>query len=191
MVTGALDTDDEVAPRGASDRAARLRALVDDHHASIGRILRSLGVQDADVDDALQQTFVIASDKLASIRAGSERAFLVRVAVNVAARARRRRGRNREDADDERVRNTVASDGDPETLMEDRENMRMLDAILDAMPEPLREVFVLFEVEEMTMAAIADALEIPAGTVASRLRKAREEFEREVKRQRRGQEARR
>ncbi|MBS2015394.1 MAG: sigma-70 family RNA polymerase sigma factor [Deltaproteobacteria bacterium] len=180
-----------MAPRGASDRAARLRALVDDHHASIGRILRSLGVQDADVDDALQQTFVIASDKLASIRVGSERAFLVRVAVNVAARARRRRGRNREDADDERVRNTVASDGDPETLMEDRENMRMLDAVLDAMPEPLREVFVLFEVEEMTMAAIADALEIPAGTVASRLRKAREEFEREVKRQRRGQEARR
>lgn len=146
-------------------------------------------MQDADVDDALQQTFVTASDKLSSIRSGSERAFLVKVAVNIAARARRRRGKNREDADDDQVQRAQASGGDPESLLESREAMRLLDRILDAMDEPVREVFVLFEIEEMTMAGIADALDIPAGTVASRLRRAREEFERAVKRARVREEA--
>jgi RNA polymerase sigma-70 factor (ECF subfamily) len=42
----------------------------------------------------------------------------------------------------------------------------------------LRAVFVLFELEEMPTAEIAEALELPTGTVASRLRRAREEFRR-------------
>ena len=52
----------------------------------------------------------------------------------------------------------------------------MLDRALDAMPGDLRTVFVLFEIEEMTMAEISNVIEIPAGTVASRLRRAREVF---------------
>jgi RNA polymerase sigma-70 factor (ECF subfamily) len=40
----------------------------------------------------------------------------------------------------------------------------------------LRTVFILYEVEEMTMAEIATVLQIPPGTVASRLRRAREDF---------------
>jgi RNA polymerase sigma-70 factor (ECF subfamily) len=50
------------------------------------------------------------------------------------------------------------------------------------MPIELRVVFVLFELEEMTTAEIATLLEIPSGTVASRLRRARETFEDHVAR---------
>jgi len=46
----------------------------------------------------------------------------------------------------------------------------------------LRAVFVLFELEEMSTPEIADLLEIPTGTVASRLRRAREEFQKLVTR---------
>jgi RNA polymerase sigma-70 factor (ECF subfamily) len=53
----------------------------------------------------------------------------------------------------------------------------VLDALLEAMPFDLRSVFVLYEIEEMTMADIARTLGVPAGTVASRLRRARETFE--------------
>jgi RNA polymerase sigma-70 factor (ECF subfamily) len=42
----------------------------------------------------------------------------------------------------------------------------------------LRAVFVLYELEDFTMAEIARTLELPPGTVASRLRRARETFER-------------
>jgi RNA polymerase sigma-70 factor (ECF subfamily) len=50
------------------------------------------------------------------------------------------------------------------------------------MPEELRVVFVLFEIEEMSTPEIASLLAIPTGTAASRLRRAREEFDRRVAR---------
>jgi len=52
----------------------------------------------------------------------------------------------------------------------------MLDRVLSDMDGDLRTVFVLYEFEELSMAEIADALSIPRGTVASRLRRARGDF---------------
>jgi RNA polymerase sigma-70 factor (ECF subfamily) len=70
---------------------------------------------------------------------------------------------------------------DPAPSVEDRiDHARAraaLEAILDAMPLDLRTVFVLYELEQVTMAEIATILELPAGTVASRLRRAREQFQ--------------
>ncbi|MDX2091773.1 MAG: sigma-70 family RNA polymerase sigma factor [Kofleriaceae bacterium] len=56
----------------------------------------------------------------------------------------------------------------------DRQRARaVLDRILDAMDDDLRAVFVLYELEELTMSEIANTLELTPGTVASRLRRAR------------------
>ncbi|HEY0468747.1 MAG TPA: sigma factor-like helix-turn-helix DNA-binding protein, partial [Polyangiaceae bacterium] len=52
----------------------------------------------------------------------------------------------------------------------------------DEMPEDLRLVFVLFELEELSTRQIAELCEIPVGTAASRLRRAREDFEQRVAR---------
>jgi RNA polymerase sigma-70 factor (ECF subfamily) len=61
-----------------------------------------------------------------------------------------------------------------------------LERILESMDEDTRTVFVLFELEGMTMAAIAKLVGVPMGTVASRLRRAREDFQREARRVRSG-----
>lgn len=53
----------------------------------------------------------------------------------------------------------------------------MLDEVLDTLPLDLRTVLVLHELEEMECSEIAELLDIPTGTVASRLRRAREKFE--------------
>ena len=58
----------------------------------------------------------------------------------------------------------------------------MLDEVLQAMPIELRTVFVMSELEELTMAEIAEVESIPEGTVASRLRRARAEFSDQAKR---------
>jgi RNA polymerase sigma-70 factor (ECF subfamily) len=52
----------------------------------------------------------------------------------------------------------------------------VLRAVIDAIPTDLRVVFVLFELEELTLAQIAAMVGIPIGTAASRLRRARESF---------------
>ena len=62
-----------------------------------------------------------------------------------------------------------------------REMSQLLDAILSTMPEKLRLVFVMFELEEMSGEEIARLLDVPVGTVRSRLRLARAAFQREVK----------
>ena len=61
--------------------------------------------------------------------------------------------------------------------MREKEERALLDSALDALDPEAREVFVLHELEQMTMVGIAEALGIRPGTVASRLRRAREQFE--------------
>jgi RNA polymerase sigma-70 factor (ECF subfamily) len=162
---------ERVVPTPEAD--TRLRALVDAHHDFVWRSLRRLGVPPGDVDDGAQRVFLTVSRKLASIRESSERSFLFQTALRVAADARRSRMRRREVAHDEE-----AVDDAPggEELLDLRRARKRLDAILDGMSMDLRAVFVLFELDEMTMAEIATLLGLPAGTVASRLRRARSEF---------------
>ena len=69
---------------------------------------------------------------------------------------------------------------DGEREAEQRRRRRWLDHLLDRLAPELREVFVLVELAEMTMAESAVVLRIPEGTVASRLRRAREAFRAEV-----------
>jgi RNA polymerase sigma-70 factor (ECF subfamily) len=60
--------------------------------------------------------------------------------------------------------------------------MDILDAVLADMPDDLREVLVLAEIEEQSAPEVAAMLEIPIGTVASRLRRAREAFTKSARR---------
>lgn len=160
---------------------ARLRALVDQHMDLAGRIIRNLGIADCDVDDLLQQAFSITADRLGDITAGKERAFLIQTAIRLAASARRAQARSRELLTGELP---DVSDGraTPEEVSDQAQTLRMLDSVLADMELDLRAVFVLYEIEEVTMAEIATVLQIPPGTVASRLRRAREDFLARVRR---------
>jgi RNA polymerase sigma-70 factor (ECF subfamily) len=75
--------------------------------------------------------------------------------------------------------------GSPDTaddLVERSRARALLDSILGELPEPLRSVFVLYEIEQLSTHEIADLLGLPRGTVASRLRRARAEFEKRAQR---------
>lgn len=152
-----------------------LRKLVVDHLDFVWRSLRRFGVPAADVDDATQQVFLIANDKLGKIHPGSERSFLVGVATRVASHVRRSYHR-REAAEQRLSVNPHESTLNPEELTERLEARALLDRVLDGMPEELRAVFVLFELEELSIDQTASLLILPRGTVATRLRRAREVF---------------
>jgi len=171
---GALERDDGHSADG-STATGRLRGMVDEYYAFIWRSLRRLGVPQADVDDAVQQVFLTASRKLASIRPESEKSFLFQTAVRVASDARRTIRRRREVLD-ESPGDTPDSAPDAEALAEMRQARATLDVILEGMPIDLRVVFVLYELDEMPTPEIAALLDVPVGTAASRLRRARAEF---------------
>jgi RNA polymerase sigma-70 factor (ECF subfamily) len=155
--------------------AGRLNALVRAEFPYVWRLCRRLGLSESDADDAAQQVFLVAARRFADIRPGSERAFLYGVAVNAAAKVREARARRREDSD---AALELFESGSPnaEELLDREGARRLLDRLLDSMPDDLRTVFVLYEIERQTTLEIAEVLAIPVGTAASRLRRAREDF---------------
>jgi len=158
---------------------ARLHVLLADHHAFVWRSLRRLGVPDCDVDDASQQVFLVAHRRLSEIAHETERSFLFQTALRVAADWRRAHKRRREQPGMDLL-DVPDGAANPEELMDQRRARALLDQVLGDMPMDLRAVFVLFELEEMTMMEIATLSDIPPGTVASRLRRARHVFQKAV-----------
>ena len=156
--------------------------MVDSYFDFIWRSLRGLGVPSGAEDDATQQVFLIAAQKLDAIVSGSERSFLFTTARGIAANLHRARARNRELLDDDALATHADTAPNPEQVATSKEAGELLGRFLGNLPEDVRTVFVLFELEGLTMAAIAELLTLPAGTVASRLRRGREEFQDAAKR---------
>lgn len=170
-------------PERTPEEEARLRNLVLSNHPFIWRVVRRLGIPEADADDVTQEVFLVAAHRLSDIEDGKERSFLYSVAVRVAANARRA-GRRRQSAYDRfeiAPREPVPL---PDHLSEQRNAREMLDELLEQLPDDLREVLVLHEIEEIGVAEAAQILNIPVGTVGSRLRRGREKFHAAVARKR-------
>ncbi len=155
----------------------RVRHVVEEHYDFVWRSLRRLGITEESVDDAAQQVFCIFARRATEVAPEKDKTFLFGVVIRVAQNARRCRARRPEYADEERLARVPSEQASPEELLEERRARALLDALLDEMPMELRTVFVLYEIEEMTMVEIARVLDMPNGTVASRLRRARELFE--------------
>ena len=170
----AADHEIRTAPR-SGDRQARLRSMLNEHGGFVARTLRRAGVPQSDVDDEVQRTFIIASDRLEGLQLAAERRFLFNVALNVAAHMRRTFARRRRILGDEALE-SIDGPATPEQLIQRKRAREMLNGIIDRMPESLREAFMLYAFEELTFTEIATVLAIPRGTVASRIRRARRHF---------------
>jgi RNA polymerase sigma-70 factor (ECF subfamily) len=129
------------------------------------------------LDDGTQEVFIIVARKLEVIEPGHERSFTYGTAIRVAANLRRSRQASRFDQISNDTPATSEFAIDPEQLIDRKRLRELLDRILDTMPDELREVFVLFEFEKLTRRELSKLLQIPGGTVASRLRRAREIFQ--------------
>jgi RNA polymerase sigma-70 factor, ECF subfamily len=156
---------------------ARLRQLFDDHFSEVWRFVRRLGVPEPLADDAAQQIFCVLARRLGELEIGMERSFLTGTALRVAANYRRSARRSREITEAQSLERAPDPRDDPERIAEHRSELALLDRALDQLPTELRTAFVLFELEDLSMLEIAELLGIPRGTVASRLRRARAQFQ--------------
>ncbi len=172
-----------VAVAPVADGARPVFAEVYREHAGfVWRVLRRLGVHPADVEDACQDVFVVVHRKLPGFEARSSlRTWLYGIALRCAA-DHRRRGRRHPPAPTAVVEEAVAA-SQPEAIAE-RQARAELDEILDQLDDDKRAVFVLYELEELTMAEVAATVGCPLQTAYSRLYAARTSFEAAVKRRR-------
>jgi RNA polymerase sigma-70 factor (ECF subfamily) len=158
-------------PEGA-ETATSFRDVFETHAPFVWRALLGLGVSDNDVPDASQQVFVVLAQKLDRLESGcSLRTFAYGVCIKVAADFRNRAHVRREQlcaAPPERP--TAATQ---ETILSQREALRQLRDALNEIPPAQREVFVLFEIEQLPMNEVATAVGCPLQTAYSRLHAAR------------------
>lgn len=155
---------------------ARVRASVSEHYDFVWRSLRRLGVAEASADDEAQKVFCVFARRAGEVPSGKEKTFLFGVVIRTAQASRRTVARRAEVTDDAGLAELPADAPGPDQLLEEARARALLDRLIAAMPMDLRTVFILYELEDMTMADIATTLSLPPGTVASRLRRAREVF---------------
>lgn len=162
-----------------------------DHVAFLFRAARGFGVPRAAAEDVIQDVFLVVHRRLPELDAsGSLRGWLLRILMNV-VREHRRRFRRKGDHDVLDDTSVVVDPGrDPEEHASLSEAARLLGQILDAMTDDQREVFVLSEIEGVSMPDIAQAMQINVNTAYSRLRLARAEYETQVARVRAGRQRR-
>lgn len=157
-----------------SERLSRaFQQLFESQAATAWRALLHFGVSEAEVEDAAQEVFVIAHQKLAE---GTElehpRAWVYGIAWRVAA-AFRRRARHRHEVLGDVEEPEAESNRDPARQLEDRRRLVKLDRALASLADEQRAVFVLYEIEELTMREVSEALACSINTAFSRLYAAR------------------
>jgi RNA polymerase sigma-70 factor (ECF subfamily) len=163
------------APFEGGPTATGWRAFYEQHLPLVYRVARRMGVPESDVGDVCQEVFLRAFRGLDRFRGEAQvGTWLYRIVVREAIRARRS-GAVRKALLTLLGREPAPA---PPPATASAEAARELEALLARMKPRHREVFVLFEWEELTLEEVAAALASPLETVRSRLRRARREFDR-------------
>lgn len=172
------------AAEGLEDRVPGLAQLYAEHGRYVWRCLRSLGVFDRELDDAIQDLFLVVQRRLPEFDGRvAARTWLYAIAIRIARRYRERNQRaRRHDEFQERHTEQFAVAQDAEADIERNAKLALAHQALDALDDGKREVFVLSQVEQMSASEIAAITGLPVNTVYSRLRAARTAFAAEVKR---------
>jgi RNA polymerase sigma-70 factor, ECF subfamily len=173
------------SPPPVAEPRLALRDVYDAYAGYVWNSLRRLGASPADLEDLTHDVFVQVQRHLADYDpARPVKPWLFAFAFRVLSQHKRRGRRRRESASE------PADAVDPAPLADERlameQDRRLVIAALGHIEPERRAVFVLYEIDDVSMDAIACAMGIPVNTAYSRLRVAREEFKAAVTRIRRG-----
>jgi RNA polymerase sigma-70 factor (ECF subfamily) len=177
-------SDADLVRRIAQDDQKAFEALMRRHNGRLFRVARAILKDDAEAEDALQDAYLDAYKHIDSFQGGSQVAtWLVRIVANRALMRLRKQKRERvvvpfadphSTSSDSRTEDVVDRTGEsPSAAALRGEIRRILERRIDELPVAFRTVFVLREVEEMTVEETAESLGIPPATVRTRLFRAR------------------
>jgi RNA polymerase sigma-70 factor, ECF subfamily len=144
------------------------------------RAARRMGLGAADAEDVVQEAFVVVHRRLGEFEGRADiKAWVFKILLHLVRhhfRTRQRRPGDRA-AEDPGLVHDLATEQDPAAALERAEAVDALDRLLGQLDEDKREVLVLSEIEQMTLAQIAEVTGVNPNTVASRVRAARQEFD--------------
>jgi len=158
-----------------TDADAEFTALVERQSRFVFRVAYAVLLNAYDAEDAVQETFLKLYRNRGWQQAENERAFLARVAWRVAVDLRRRSTpivSSRAGTEHDDV--TPSPHPGPDEALATSSEHALVHAMIDALPEDLRVPLVLSTFEGLNSREIGRALDIPEGTVRTRLLRARQ-----------------
>jgi RNA polymerase sigma-70 factor, ECF subfamily len=173
-----VPTDREESEANAVEEKLDVAGIYAKHASFLWKSLFRMGVSQADLPDVLQEVLLVVHRRLDSFD-GSCRltTWLFAICLCVASTARRGQRRRREDPMDPSAQSSaLVESNDPERCALALEARRALNWALDGLDPEKRAVLVMFELEGISCAEIAQLLGVPRGTVFSRLSSARQAF---------------
>ena len=157
------------------ERNARFEQTVLPHLDAAYNLARWLIQDERDAEDVVQDACLRAFKFVDSFRGGDSRAWVLRIVRNTCySWLRQNREAQASVSFEETLTKTIDDDADPEVAVFQAVDTQMLRQGLDEMPVEFREVIVLRELEGLSYKEIASILDVPMGTVMSRLARARQ-----------------
>jgi RNA polymerase sigma-70 factor (ECF subfamily) len=172
-------TDEVVVERVLAGEAQLFELVMRRHNQKLYRIARGMGVADADCDDLLQQTYIQAYAKLVQFKGDSTfSTWLVRILINQCLMARRKSKSSvtvtgELDGFDNVAVGTYNEPVTPESEMIKEEVRRVIEQSIERLPEDYRVVYIMREIEGMSIKDIASTLGLTEVNVKVRLLRAR------------------
>ena len=180
---GTLTDERNLVERVKSGDQSAFRAIMEKNSRRLYRVARAVMRDDTEAEDVVQETYLRAFSNLATFRGESSlTTWLTRIALNGALGRKRRQRATVTLASVETAQETnaqiiqfpaMSTETDPERTAAQHEIRRLLERAMDALPEPFRVVFVMRDVEEMSIEEAASQLGIRPETVKTRLHRAR------------------
>jgi RNA polymerase sigma-70 factor (ECF subfamily) len=152
--------------------------IFEQHARFLWRTLMNLGVPSREAQDLCQEVMIVVHRRLPDFDGKSLRGWLYGICVRVASDYRRSARARRELTVDEVPQSGFEPD-QLDQLEKGAQRQRLMRA-LDRLGEEKRAALVLYEVEELTLAEVSEALGVPLQTVYSRIKAARQELRREL-----------
>ena len=136
-------------------------------------LARWLTRNDRDAEDVVQEAFLRALRHFHSFKGGDARPWLLAIVRNTCFTWLKQNRFPEEETIDDNIHPPSEDASDPETLLLRETDRQLLRSALNRLPKEFLEVIVLREFEELSYKEIAEVIQIPAGTVMSRLARAR------------------
>jgi RNA polymerase sigma-70 factor (ECF subfamily) len=173
-------SDHELMQRVRRGDAGAFEALVCRWQQPVCRVLARYAPRNGDVEDMSQEVFLRVYGARDRYRTSGEfSTWLFRIVLNVARSAYRRRRRQPESVD---AGQAAATSAPADQTAQRKEEDRLVEEAVAALPPRLREVLVLKQFAELTFAEVAQATSLPASTVKARVRAALDRLRVELKR---------
>ena len=165
-------------PRYRSRPAAAVGGSFDEvvvpHLNAAHRLARWLMRNEHDAEDVVQDATLRAFRYFRTFMGGDSRAWFLRIVRNTCSGWRGHRYDALNDPFDEEQHNSVRPAFDPEALLLQTDDATLIARAMRTLPDHFHRLLVLRELEGLSYRELADAMEIPIGTVMSRLSRARE-----------------